>query len=56
LHGSEIDEDNPKNVITDYRKLVAIAYDDKAGNDSPKTEEKRNHRKFDVDKRYRIEN
>lgn len=35
LHGGEVDEDNPKNIITDNRNLIAIANDYAAGNNRP---------------------
>ena len=48
LHGGEIYKDNPENVITDNGKLIAVANDDKAGNNSPQAQEKRNHGEFNV--------
>ena len=48
LHGCEIYEDNPENVICYGCKLIPIANDDKSGNNSPKAQEKRNHREFNV--------
>ena len=56
LHGCEINEDNPENVIADNGKLIAIANSDKTGNNSPKTQEKRNHGEFNVYIRDRVEN
>jgi hypothetical protein len=56
LHGCEINEDNPENIITDDGKLVAIANNDKTGNNSPNTQEKGNHGEFNVYIRDRVEN
>ena len=56
LHGGEINEDDPENIITDNSELVAITDHDKTGNNSPQAQEKGNHRKFDVYIRDRIEN
>lgn len=35
LHGGEVDEDNPENIITDDRELVAITNDYTTGNNRP---------------------
>ena len=55
LFRSEINKDNPKNVVTNNGKLIAIANYDKTGNDPPKAQKKRNHGEFDVYIRDRVE-
>jgi len=35
LHGGEVDEDNPENIITGDRELVAVTNDYTTGNNRP---------------------